>query len=158
MNLFVDAVWSSFSWNNLYGTTSFVRLLSFSYGWLNLPSSKWSLPPITTARGRQATSPAQEAINLTLDLFAQLCRERRYPFLRLDGSTSISKRQKLVNRFNDISKDELSSKAGGCGLNLIGGNRLVLFDPDWNPANDKQAAARVWRGGQKKRVYICIGS
>jgi hypothetical protein len=28
----------------------------------------------------------------------------------------------------------LSSKAGGCGLNLIGGNRLVLFDPDWNPA------------------------
>ncbi|KAH9695550.1 protein CHROMATIN REMODELING 25 [Citrus sinensis] len=48
----------------------------------------------------------------------------------------------------------LSSKAGGCGLNLIGGNRLVLFDPDWNPANDKQAAARVWRDGQKKRVFI----
>ncbi|KAK6135717.1 hypothetical protein DH2020_030556 [Rehmannia glutinosa] len=94
----------------------------------------------------------------TLELFAQLCRERRYPFLRLDGTTSISKRQKLVNRFNDPSKDEfaflLSSKAGGCGLNLIGGNRLVLFDPDWNPANDKQAAARVWRDGQKKRVYI----
>ncbi|XP_050365140.1 protein CHROMATIN REMODELING 25 [Argentina anserina] len=94
----------------------------------------------------------------TLDLFAQLCRERRYPYLRLDGSTSISKRQKLVNQFNDQSKDEfaflLSSKAGGCGLNLIGGNRLVLFDPDWNPANDKQAAARVWRDGQKKRVYI----
>ncbi|CAM8994178.1 unnamed protein product [Rhodiola kirilowii] len=94
----------------------------------------------------------------TLDLFAQLCRERRYPCLRLDGSTTVSKRQKLVNRFNDLSKDEfaflLSSKAGGCGLNLIGGNRLVLFDPDWNPANDKQAAARVWRDGQKKRVYI----
>ncbi|KAJ8619003.1 hypothetical protein MRB53_015189 [Persea americana] len=94
----------------------------------------------------------------TLDLFAQLCRERRYPYLRLDGTTSISKRQKLVNRFNDPSKDEfvflLSSKAGGCGLNLIGGNRLVLFDPDWNPANDKQAAARVWRDGQKKRVFI----
>lgn len=94
----------------------------------------------------------------TLDLFAHLCRERRYPYLRLDGTTSISKRQKLVNRFNDQSKDEfvflLSSKAGGCGLNLIGGNRLVLFDPDWNPANDKQAAARVWRDGQKKRVFI----
>jgi DNA repair and recombination RAD54-like protein len=30
----------------------------------------------------------------------------------------------------------------------------VLFDPDWNPANDKQAAARVWRDGQKKKVYI----
>ncbi|THG20562.1 hypothetical protein TEA_005202 [Camellia sinensis var. sinensis] len=42
----------------------------------------------------------------------------------------------------DSDKEEfvflLSSKASGCGLNLIGGNRLVLFDPDWNPANDKQ--------------------
>lgn len=94
----------------------------------------------------------------TLDLFAQLCREREYRYLRLDGKTPISTRQKSVDDFNDPSKDEfvflLSSKAGGCGLNLIGGNRLVLFDPDWNPANDKQAAARVWRDGQKKRVYI----
>lgn len=48
----------------------------------------------------------------------------------------------------------LSSKAGGCGLNLIGANRLILFDPDWNPATDKQAAARVWRNGQKKHVYV----
>jgi hypothetical protein len=46
----------------------------------------------------------------------------------------------------------LSSKAGGCGLNLIGANRLVMFDPDWNPANDDQAMARVWRDGQKKKV------
>jgi DNA repair and recombination RAD54-like protein len=46
-----------------------------------------------------------------------------------------------------------TTSAGGCGLNLIGANRLVLFDGDWNPANDKQAAARVWRDGQKKFVY-----
>lgn len=50
----------------------------------------------------------------------------------------------------------LSSKAGGCGLNLIGANRLVMFDPDWNPANDDQAMARVWRDGQKKQVSIDI--
>lgn len=48
----------------------------------------------------------------------------------------------------------LSSKAGGCGLNLIGANRLVMFDPDWNPANDEQAMARCWRDGQKKQCYI----
>ena len=48
----------------------------------------------------------------------------------------------------------LSSKAGGCGLNLIGANRLVMFDPDWNPANDEQAMARVWRDGQKKQCFI----
>lgn len=48
----------------------------------------------------------------------------------------------------------LSSKAGGCGLNLIGANRLIMFDPDWNPANDEQAMARVWRDGQTKPCYI----
>ena len=32
----------------------------------------------------------------------------------------------------------LSSKAGGVGLNLIGASKLVLFDIDWNPANDIQ--------------------
>ncbi|CAD7701124.1 unnamed protein product [Ostreobium quekettii] len=94
----------------------------------------------------------------TLDLIAALCRDRKYPHLRLDGSTSIAKRQKLVKRFNDPLDRQfvflLSSKAGGCGLNLVGGNRLVLFDPDWNPATDKQAAARVWRDGQKKMVYV----
>ncbi|RUS21661.1 DNA repair and recombination protein RAD54 [Endogone sp. FLAS-F59071] len=69
----------------------------------------------------------------TLDLFERLCRQKKYGVLRLDGSMSIPKRQKLVDRFNDPSGDEfvflLSSKAGGCGINLIGANRLVLFDP-----------------------------
>ena len=44
-----------------------------------------------------------------------------------------TKRQKLVDQFNDQSGSEfvflLSSKAGGCGINLIGANRLILFDP-----------------------------
>lgn len=46
-----------------------------------------------------------------------------------------------LNNLQDQFVFLLSSKAGGCGLNLIGGNRLVLFDPDWNPANDKQVIA-----------------
>lgn len=48
----------------------------------------------------------------------------------------------------------LSSKAGGVGLNLVGANHLVLFDPDWNPANDDQAMARCWRPGQQKKCYV----
>lgn len=48
----------------------------------------------------------------------------------------------------------LSAKAGGVGLNLIGASRLILFDSDWNPANDLQAMARIWRDGQKRSVYI----
>ncbi|XP_064186715.1 DNA repair and recombination protein RAD54-like [Anguilla rostrata] len=94
----------------------------------------------------------------TLDLFEKLCRSRRYLYVRLDGTMSIKKRAKVVERFNSPSNPEfifmLSSKAGGCGLNLIGANRLVMFDPDWNPANDEQAMARVWRDGQKKTCYI----
>lgn len=113
----------------------------------------------------------------------------RYLYVRLDGTMSIKKRAKIVERFNSPSVSTkhnvnyillttqicghdhsnrsnlsiyqnpefifmLSSKAGGCGLNLIGANRLVMFDPDWNPANDEQAMARVWRDGQKKTCYI----
>ncbi|KAK2657127.1 hypothetical protein Ddye_010179 [Dipteronia dyeriana] len=44
----------------------------------------------------------------------------------------------LSNAFQDEFVFLLSSKTGGCGLNLIGGNRLVLFDPYWNPTYDKQ--------------------
>ncbi|XP_036111313.1 DNA repair and recombination protein RAD54-like isoform X3 [Molossus molossus] len=94
----------------------------------------------------------------TLDLFEKLCRARRYLYVRLDGTMSIKKRAKVVERFNSPSSPDfvfmLSSKAGGCGLNLIGANRLVMFDPDWNPANDEQAMARIWRDGQKKTCYI----
>ncbi|KAF7294844.1 SNF2 family domain-containing protein [Mycena indigotica] len=94
----------------------------------------------------------------TLDLFEKLCRSKKYGYFRLDGSLSIGKRQKMVDLFNDPEGKEfvflLSSKAGGCGINLIGANRLILFDPDWNPAADQQALARVWRDGQKKECFV----
>uniref|UniRef100_A0A8C5P1X9 DNA repair and recombination protein RAD54-like n=1 Tax=Jaculus jaculus TaxID=51337 RepID=A0A8C5P1X9_JACJA len=94
----------------------------------------------------------------TQDLFEKLCQAQRYLYVRLDGTMSIKKRAKVVECFNNPPSPDfvfmLSSKAGGCGLNLIGANRLVMFDPDWNPANDEQAMARVWRDGQKKTCYI----
>lgn len=94
----------------------------------------------------------------TLDIIAALCEKKKVRYFQLDGSTPINKRQELVDQFNYPQAQELvfllSSKAGGVGLNLIGANRLILFDPDWNPANDAQAMGRVWRDGQKKRVYI----
>lgn len=94
----------------------------------------------------------------TLDLVEKLCRQHKFGSLRLDGTMNINKRQKLVDKFNNPEGKEfvflLSSKAGGCGINLIGANRLVLMDPDWNPASDQQALARVWRDGQKKNCFI----
>jgi len=94
----------------------------------------------------------------TLSVLAEMCTRKGYAFFQLDGSTKVSKRQDLVNLFNEPNSPEfvflLSSKAGGCGLNLVGANHLILFDPDWNPANDDQAMARVWRPGQQKKVYL----
>ena len=67
--------------------------------------------------------------NLVLLLVLML----RYGCLRLDGTMNVNKRQKLVDQFNNPEGDEfiflLSSKAGGCGINLIGANRLILLDP-----------------------------
>lgn len=95
----------------------------------------------------------------TLDWFERLCDIRGYAYARLDGSTEGTQRQKLVDMFNTSTPERcfvflLSCKAGGVGINLIGANRLFLYEPDWNPAWDKQSMARVWRDGQKKEVYI----
>ena len=37
----------------------------------------------------------------TLDMLAQLCEKYNYSYLRLDGSTPSSKRQTLVDQFNN---------------------------------------------------------
>lgn len=124
-------------------------------------SGKMAVLDRMLARIRQDTNDKIVLISnytQTLDLFERLCRSRAYGSLRLDGTMNVNKRQKLVDKFNDPDGPEfvflLSSKAGGCGINLIGANRLVLFDPDWNPAADQQALARVWRDGQKKDCFV----
>ncbi|XP_022085624.1 DNA repair and recombination protein RAD54B-like [Acanthaster planci] len=94
----------------------------------------------------------------TLGFLQKLCEQEGYKFCRLDGSTPTARRQEIVEHFNSSYSQEtvflLSSKAGGVGLNLIGASRLLLYDIDWNPANDLQAMARVWRDGQKRQVHI----
>jgi DNA repair and recombination RAD54-like protein len=96
--------------------------------------------------------------NATLNNVAAMCSRHGWPSLRIDGSVHSSKRQQLVNQFNGKSTPFLvmllSSKAGGVGLNLTGACRLVLLDPDWNPATDLQAMSRIWRDGQVRPCYI----
>ena len=75
----------------------------------------------------------------------------------MDGTTSIGARQGLINKFNnskDIFVFLLTTKVGGLGVNLTGANRVVIFDPDWNPSTDTQARERAWRIGQSKDVTI----
>ncbi|XP_061771659.1 DNA repair and recombination protein RAD54B isoform X4 [Nerophis ophidion] len=93
----------------------------------------------------------------TLDMLQKIFVHMTYTFCRLDGQTPTNQRQRLVDSFNSPYSPNflflLSSKAGGVGLNLVGASHLVLYDLDWNPANDIQAMARVWRDGQKKTVH-----
>ncbi|XP_053414611.1 DNA repair and recombination protein RAD54B [Nycticebus coucang] len=94
----------------------------------------------------------------TLNILQEVCKRHGYTYTRLDGQTPIVQRQQIVDGFNSKHSSDfiflLSSKAGGVGLNLIGGSHLILYDIDWNPATDIQAMSRVWRDGQKRPVHI----
>jgi DNA excision repair protein ERCC-6 len=78
-------------------------------------------------------------------------------YMRMDGKTAIKDRQILVDKFNNDRQYHLfllTTKVGGLGTNLTGANRVIIFDPDWNPSTDVQARERAWRLGQKREVTI----
>lgn len=81
----------------------------------------------------------------------------RFSYLKMSGQTSIKKRGSLVEKFNGDSSIFiflLTTRVGGLGLNLTGANRIILFDPDWNPSTDNQAKERIYRYGQSSAVEI----
>ncbi|KAA6385964.1 MAG: putative SNF2 family protein, partial [Streblomastix strix] len=66
------------------------------------------------------------------------------PYIRMDGTTPVNKRQQLVQQFNDIKNYNeflflLTTKVGGIGINLTGADR---------------ARERAWRLGQTRPVHI----
>ncbi|MDW8361045.1 MAG: SNF2-related protein [Myxococcales bacterium] len=77
----------------------------------------------------------------------------RYEYL--DGSTK--DRMERVQRFNEdesVHAFLISLKAGGTGLNLVGADTVIHFDPWWNPAVEDQATDRAHRIGQSKVVTV----
>ncbi|KAI9793066.1 MAG: hypothetical protein M1816_000964 [Peltula sp. TS41687] len=107
-------------------------------------------------KGHKALVFAQQKIMLNIiEKFVKSLGQFKYK--RMDGETPISERQNLIDEFNDnpdINLFLLTTRTGGLGTNLTGADRVVIFDPDWNPSTDTQARERAWRLGQKKPVAI----
>ena len=78
-------------------------------------------------------------------------------YLKLTGKTKVSERMDLVNEFNnnkDVKVFLISLKAGGTGLNLIGADMVIHYDPWWNISAENQATDRTYRIGQKRNVQV----
>ena len=91
-----------------------------------------------------------------LDIIRKECEAREIDYFYLDGSTAPKDRLDMVKEFND-GKGEvflISLKAGGTGLNLIGADTVIHYDPWWNPAVEEQATDRAYRIGQTSDVYV----
>ena len=82
---------------------------------------------------------------------------QHYSYHRIDGLTNIRSRLPLIDSFNSdpsVFCFLLTTKAGGLGVNLTGADRVLLYDPDWNPSTDLQARERSWRIGQRREVVV----
>lgn len=92
-----------------------------------------------------------------LRILQHLFHNTRYNVSYLDGSLSYGDRQKVVDEFNTDPRQFvflISTRAGGVGLNITSANKVVIFDPHWNPAYDQQAQDRAYRIGQVRDVDV----
>ena len=89
-----------------------------------------------------------------LKILRRELNNNKIDYLYLDGETK--DRVDLVDKFNrsDVPVFLISLRAGGTGLNLIGADSVILFDPWWNPAVENQAIDRAHRIGQVNVVNV----
>ena len=84
-------------------------------------------------------------------------KQENIQYLKLTGQTKVDERMNLVNQFNNddsIKVFLISLKAGGTGLNLIGADMVIHYDPWWNLSAENQATDRTYRIGQKRNVQV----
>ncbi len=78
-------------------------------------------------------------------------------YFKLTGQTKVGDRIRLVDEFNqnkNIKVFLISLKAGGTGLNLVGADMVIHYDPWWNLSAENQATDRTYRIGQKRNVQV----
>ena len=84
-------------------------------------------------------------------------KNRNIKYFKLTGATKVDERVELVDEFNqndEIKVFLISLKAGGTGLNLIGADMVIHYDPWWNISAENQATDRAYRIGQKNNVQV----
>ncbi|HEX2225377.1 MAG TPA: DEAD/DEAH box helicase [Thermoanaerobaculia bacterium] len=67
------------------------------------------------------------------------------------------RRGEIIDRFNQDPECKVflgSLKAGGTGIDLVGGSVVIHYDRWWNAAREDQATDRVHRLGQKRAVQV----
>lgn len=91
-----------------------------------------------------------------LAIIKERLAESKIPCFYLDGQTPSYERAEMSDRFNGGERDVflISLKAGGVGLNLVGADTVIHYDPWWNPAVMDQASDRAYRIGQNKAVQV----
>ena len=102
-------------------------------------------------------SHSKVLLNIFEEIVTNMPEYKELPFFRIDGDVDVDERDKLCKEFNRNTKifmGILTTGVAGCGLNLVGADRVIIFDPDWNPATDNQAVDRIYRIGQKKDVIV----
>lgn len=74
------------------------------------------------------------------------------------GGLKMNERAKLLSDFKDENSKTkvllINLRAGGCGLNLVEANHVILMEPYWNDSEQQQAINRAYRLGQKKEVFV----
>lgn len=76
-----------------------------------------------------------------LDILENFLTVNGYEYRRMDGLTPVKHRMALIDEFNNSNEVFvfiLTTKVGGLGTNLTGANRVIIYDPDWNPSTDMQ--------------------
>ncbi|XP_069378980.1 DNA excision repair protein ERCC-6-like [Paralichthys olivaceus] len=93
-----------------------------------------------------------------LDILERILGNRGFKVLRLDGTiTQIAERERRICLFQTDERYTvflLTTQVGGVGITLTAANRVVIYDPSWNPATDAQAVDRAYRIGQTENVVI----
>ena len=91
------------------------------------------------------------------DIIEKELKKEKIEYLKLTGQTKVSDRVNLVDEFNNSADKKLfliSLKAGGTGLNLVGADMVIHYDPWWNLSAENQATDRTYRIGQKRNVQV----